>query len=47
MTIQADLQAKYFEDNKTKFFACSDQDMQEYYAAKEANKPIDPKLLVK
>ena len=36
-----------YEEAKEKFFGCTNQDMQQYYADKEANRPIDPKTLVK
>ena len=45
--LKTNLQNAMYEDAKAKFFACTDQDMQEYYEMKEANKPIDPKTLVK
>ena len=35
------------KDHADKFFACTNQDMNEYYETKAANQPIDPKTLVK
>ena len=34
-------------DAAEKFFACTQQDMDEFHAQKQANVPADPKLLVK
>ena len=34
-------------DAAAKFFGCTDQDMAEYRAAQEANRPVDPKTLIK
>ena len=30
-----------------KFFACTDDDMAEYRAEQERNRPVDPKTLIK
>ena len=36
-----------FQKNAEKFFACTNMDMQERQAIIDANKPIDPKTIVK
>ena len=35
------------EDAANKFFACTDADMAELRAEQEANRPVDPKTLIK
>ena len=35
------------QDDCSKFFGCTDQDMAEYRAEQERNAPVDPKTLIK
>ena len=47
MLLQTKLENATLEEASKKFFACTDEDMAEYRAEQERNRPVDPKTLIK